>query len=169
MPKTTYPMSEKQQAFIKNLLAEREGSPVAATIKDELNKMAAEGGVTSKAASAAISHLLAVKATKQAYAMPEPGYYTVDGQVFVIVKAKDSDHHYAKKLTHVLPMGGGHYGRWVYVKGAMKTIAQHGVKITLEDAAKFGHLHGFCIVCGKTLTDPKSVQAGIGPICAKKF
>jgi len=28
--------------------------------------------------------------------------------------------------------------------------------------------HGSCMRCGRTLTDPKSVQAGIGPECIKK-
>lgn len=27
---------------------------------------------------------------------------------------------------------------------------------------------GCCMVCGRTLTDPKSVKAGIGPVCAGK-
>ena len=34
---------------------------------------------------------------------------------------------------------------------------------------KFGRETGACSVCGRTLTDPESVQRGIGPICAQKF
>lgn len=36
-------------------------------------------------------------------------------------------------------------------------------------AAQFGKRTGVCGVCGKTLTDPKSVKKGIGPICEKSF
>ena len=33
----------------------------------------------------------------------------------------------------------------------------------------YGHTIGRCGVCGRTLTDPTSRAAGIGPICANKF
>lgn len=36
-------------------------------------------------------------------------------------------------------------------------------------AIAFGHKTGSCCICGRTLTDPESVKAGIGPICAAKF
>lgn len=39
----------------------------------------------------------------------------------------------------------------------------------IEDAIKFGKQTGTCACCGKTLTDPKSVEAGIGPICASRW
>lgn len=32
-----------------------------------------------------------------------------------------------------------------------------------------GKLTGICGCCGRTLTDPDSIEAGIGPVCAKKF
>lgn len=60
--------------------------------------------------------------------------------------------------------------------------AKAGVKIaaivaeltTIEaDPAKaitdHGKVTGVCGCCGRTLTDPASVEAGIGPVCAKKF
>lgn len=34
-------------------------------------------------------------------------------------------------------------------------------------AAKAGHMTGACCFCKKALTDPQSVKAGFGPICAK--
>lgn len=34
---------------------------------------------------------------------------------------------------------------------------------------KFGRLTGSCACCGRELTDPKSVELGIGPICADKW
>jgi hypothetical protein len=41
--------------------------------------------------------------------------------------------------------------------------------MTLEDAKEFGRLYGMCCQCGATLTDEKSIEAGIGPVCAGKF
>jgi hypothetical protein len=37
-----------------------------------------------------------------------------------------------------------------------------------EASVLFGHKIGRCGICGKTLTDPESIEAGIGPVCAKK-
>ncbi len=39
----------------------------------------------------------------------------------------------------------------------------------LEAAVRYGRLTGACACCGRTLTDPKSVERGIGPICAGKW
>lgn len=37
--------------------------------------------------------------------------------------------------------------------------------LSMEQAAQQGHMLGFCIRCGATLTDPQSVAEGIGPVC----
>jgi len=36
-------------------------------------------------------------------------------------------------------------------------------------AVAYGTLHNSCAVCHSPLTDPDSLAAGIGPICAKRF
>lgn len=36
-------------------------------------------------------------------------------------------------------------------------------------AANYGHQTGRCGMCGKELTDPKSIAKGIGPVCEKRF
>jgi hypothetical protein len=41
--------------------------------------------------------------------------------------------------------------------------------LTLDEAQNFGHLYGVCCVCGRTLTDEVSIEAGIGPICADRI
>lgn len=42
-------------------------------------------------------------------------------------------------------------------------------KLTLEQAKEWGWATGHCVCCGRLLTDPVSVEAGIGPICASRF
>jgi hypothetical protein len=60
--------------------------------------------------------------------------------------------------------------RWEKVVGAVRKLSEEGGrKMTLEEAAKFGALYGFCCNCGRILTDEKSIEAGIGPVCAQKF
>ena len=39
----------------------------------------------------------------------------------------------------------------------------------LESAKLYGKVTGQCGICSKTLTNPDSIAAGIGPICAQKF
>lgn len=39
----------------------------------------------------------------------------------------------------------------------------------LDAAVEYGRATGRCSVCGRTLTDPVSIEAGIGPICAEKL
>ena len=39
----------------------------------------------------------------------------------------------------------------------------------LAAAVRHGKLSGRCCSCGRDLTDPASIEAGIGPICAGKF
>jgi hypothetical protein len=87
-------------------------------------------------------------------------------RVFKVQKAvHGSGHLYAKELVP-----DGHEGDWhfVYAPGAIRTLFAED-KMTLEEAKEFGVLYGTCCVCGRTLTDEKSIAAGIGPICAKKF
>lgn len=39
----------------------------------------------------------------------------------------------------------------------------------LETAMKYGKLSGTCCSCGLELTNPESIEMGLGPICRKKF
>lgn len=100
----------------------------------------------------------------------EDGMYRVSldgGPEMTIYKVQHavhgSGHQYAKKLVF-------EDGSWIfkYASGVVfKLRPEH--KMTLEDAKAFGALYGTCCVCGRTLTDEKSIEAGIGPICAGKF
>lgn len=81
-------------------------------------------------------------------------YYTVHGANVLAVK----------RLTR----REGKKGSFKYLGAARRFLPGNAVKMTLEEAAAFGKLYGFCIRCGRTLTDEGSIAAGIGPICAGK-
>jgi hypothetical protein len=106
-----------------------------------------------------------LRATKHA----EPGYYVHEGDFHVVVRTKDKKRVYAKTLTKV---GSSETGKtkfaWEYNPGMGAKVA-FMTPLTLEEAAKFGHLHGQCLICLRQLTDPESVKAGIGPVCASKL
>lgn len=38
-----------------------------------------------------------------------------------------------------------------------------------EAATRYGRMTGECSCCGRELSDPSSVEAGIGPVCATKW
>lgn len=80
----------------------------------------------------------------------------------------------------------GNWTGWVFVKsvsddrlGSQKPGATYRGKYEAElkliaadplaAAIAFGRETGTCCCCGRTLTNPESIEAGIGPICATRF
>lgn len=63
-------------------------------------------------------------------------------------------------------------GNFMPVKGVELELAVKISDICADPfgyATKHGLMTGQCSCCGKTLTDPKSIAAGIGPVCAKNW
>lgn len=160
---TAKPASPKQIAFAHKLLAEKD---IAANDRQTIEVQLAEA--TTKTASSLIDLLMAQPSKPLADSeKAKPGYYVreADGsrEFIVVVENKAKTSTYAKRLTQY-----GTKWTWEYAPGVGRTLA--GLEpLTVTEAAKFGHLHGVCLVCAKELTNPKSVQAGIGPVCAKRL
>lgn len=56
-----------------------------------------------------------------------------------------------------------------YVGSAQTVMRRHELeRMTLEEAKQFGRMSGMCVVCGRRLDVPESVEAGIGPVCSNK-
>lgn len=53
------------------------------------------------------------------------------------------------------------------VKGAAKTAIM--AKLDKDAAIRFSKHFTVCAVCSSPLSDPESLAAGLGPICAKRF
>jgi hypothetical protein len=51
----------------------------------------------------------------------------------------------------------------------VKEIIMGAAQDPLNAAIRYGKLSGECSCCGRELTDPRSIERGIGPICATKF
>lgn len=99
-----------------------------------------------------------------AQAFVTTGMYRVGEDIYKVLPSRQSDRHYAKKLT-----GSAEDGfTFEYAKGAMRLIRPEH-KMTAEQAAEFGKITGTCCCCGKLLTDPASIAKGIGPVCEKKY
>lgn len=153
--------TEKQVALITRLLTERELGGV------EYGDPAA---LTAAQASKAIDFLLAAPkravVAKAPAAELEAGMYRVDEKIYKVQRAvHGSGNMYAKLLTlH----GEGEKATFEYEPGAIRKIRPEH-RMTLEQAKQFGAIYGVCCNCGATLTDERSIEAGIGPVCAGRI
>lgn len=151
---TTYPASTKQIAFAMKLINER----VTETVIEDLD------GITGREISRMIDGLLhAPRRTNTP--MAKPGFYVNDGIVLRVQFNKTKTATYAKRLD-IDP--SARKGTWVYAPGVGATLA-NAQPLTAEEAARLGHAHGVCMMCGRELTVPKSVERGMGPVCAQYF
>jgi len=92
---------------------------------------------------------------------PEDGFYyhrTEDDIRIYKVQTSQAGRPYAKRLVGTS-----------FEYDGRKAFGLELVKLDAEAAAEFGHLYGVCARCGRTLTDEGSIEAGIGPVCAKKL
>jgi hypothetical protein len=140
------PITTKQVSFINNLRVER-------GVSDAVDFSA----MTSKDASNLIAQLLAMPT---AGAVEDEGMYRKGNDIFRVQRSLESGNLYAKKLD-IIEM------KFIFTAGAIRTLKSSD-KMSLDEAKAFGVETGFCCVCAKFLTDPKSVSVGIGPVCAKK-
>lgn len=97
----------------------------------------------------------------------EPGMYSLpDGTIVKVQNAvHGSGRPYAKRLV-VTP--GETKGTFVYEAGLLRAVSPE-MRLTADAASAFGHLYGMCCVCAATLTDERSIAAGIGPVCAGRL
>lgn len=163
-------VTDKQEAFIAKLAAGRALHPMDQELVENVQCL------TRKDASALIDRLLA--APKKSLPAPytqalEVGMYrTTEGDILRVYLGQQSGMNLVKRVVGT-PASGYSYD---YVGSAHRVSSGKSVlgivevtRLTLEEAKSWGKMTGHCIVCGRRLDDPVSVDAGIGPVCAKKF
>lgn len=109
---------------------------------------------------------------KAAQAQKEPRY-RAEGLTLTLASAFSKN----PGAIYVRSTSGEYYGKVVGtvfhpVRSADKTVGARLARIAenpAEAAVRYGRETGVCACCGRKLTDPKSVEAGIGPICAATF
>lgn len=80
-------------------------------------------------------------------------------------------------VNHLYVFENGHYAGKITPEGVFRGDASEDVLNLLEDANEnlvklaqmYGHETGQCSVCNRELSDKKSIQLGIGPICLKRL
>ena len=139
--------SERQVSFIETLLRER-------VWEQEIDFSI----LTSKDASGLIDNLLKAPKVSRLAGIEMGVYQLEDGNIYRVQPSRETGRLYAKKLV----LSGG----WEYEQGAIYKLKPEQ-KMTLEQARAFGTATGLCCVCGRFLSDPASVEQGIGPVCIK--
>lgn len=89
------------------------------------------------------------------------GFYLTNAGAFKVKASQSTGRLYAMKLDT-------NTGKFEYDKGAIFNLRPE-TRMTKDQAAAYGRKTGICMICNRTLTDPKSIAAGIGPICIKGF
>lgn len=166
----SYPATQKQIDFLTRLLDERlhelDDGTIARAMSDK------------RECSRLIDQLMSAGRKPQLQPTQErvtqDGMYrTPSGEIFKVQRAvHGSGNLYAKLLVKldepIIKRGKLTYYELQYAKGAVRKLRPEW-RMTLEEAKEWGALYGSCCVCGATLTDEKSVEAGIGPVCAGRF
>lgn len=172
---TYQPATEPQIKFLKNLLSEREGADEAKKVLAEIAEWTEDNGclITKRAASGFIDRLIKtpkVVAPRPVRTAPvvevSEGVYFKDlGDTQAIVKVQRAVHGsgnlYAKQLNLTT-------GQFEYVAGLIRKLEGFEL-LTYAKALEFGQLYGRCMVCGRTLTNESSIEAGIGPVCGSRL
>jgi hypothetical protein len=154
--------SEKQVSLITREMARRQVTSIDLTLIDIAT-------LTRKQASGLIDVLLAApfKPREVSTEVPlEIGMYRkADGTMYRAYAGREhSDRILAKRL---IPTGADTWG-FEYAGLASRFVVA-AERMTLAEAKAWGAQFGTCCVCSALLTDPSSVQAGIGPICSSRI
>lgn len=157
-------MSDKQRNYLKILMADR---PRWTSGMADLADADRFDILTLDEASGFISLALAVPKEKgpdngngclPQKDIQEGSYWTEAGNVARVRTSRSSGRLYAEKLD-------SETCKFQYTRGLIFHLK---ARMTLDEARAWGSRHGLCCVCAKTLTDNRSVDQGIGPVCIKR-
>lgn len=170
--------SEKQVKFIEKLIGQLNDGPIRDRYQAQYNSATNNGELNGRRASELIDELIAhvnsqPKPEQSSTEELESGMYRKDGKIYKVYRAvHGSGRMCAKELVKldepVIKRGKEHQYGFEY-RGLAERYVSFEDRMTLEEAKEFGAIYGVCCSCGATLTDEKSIEAGIGPICAGKF
>jgi len=155
--KTRAVPSDKQVSYVMDLLSKREW-PDALT-EDDLRAM------ERRQVSKLIGQLLGAphKAQPASTGWDVGVYKTSDGRVLRVYLGQRSG-----RLLVSQAVDTGHKWKYVYIGAANAHHMGDAQPLPLEEAKEWGRLTGMCMICGRRLDVPESVEAGIGPVCASK-
>lgn len=155
--------SERQMSFIESLLATKDlrGTQYALWLL----------ALPDLSRSEASNAIEALKALPKVSTSGTPartdlvaGVYTDGETIYRVYLGQQSRRMLAKKIVGDRE-AGYHYE---YAGAAERFVSDAFERMTLAQAKEWGRATNTCVKCGARLDDPESVDAGIGPVCAKR-
>lgn len=184
------PATQKQMDFAVRLGKEVAGLDLnkeGQTALDTVRGLWGRATLDRKMMSGIIEELLTLKRSTPAKVEPVTGelegMHRLDGEIYKVQRAvHGSGNLYAKHLVlsdQGCSLGCGHVAcghddptrysvTFTYAPGVIYRLSEDS-RMSLDEAKEFGSLYGTCMVCGRTLTNEESIEAGIGPVCAQRF
>lgn len=153
------PISEKQISFIDLLFKTRQGADYETYNYLRNSKLKSIHELNKDQASDLITKLQSLP--KIVLEPAEVGAYNFNGEIISVRKGRQSGNTHAFRFNHETK-------QWEFARGVVYQIRPE-MKLTLSQASQFGVLTGTCVHCGVTLTQRKSVIAGMGRVCASKY
>jgi hypothetical protein len=163
-PAITYPPSERQISYLRDLKFKRsviEGKPLD---QDELDAWVARSDSSTVSAEIdSTKQWISENKTRTAISVEDGFWELPDGRIVKVqIAVHGSGMPYAKLLDTDT-------GKFVFDDRVIHEVARTGTRLSLDRAKNLGRLYGRCIICGIVLTKEESIEAGIGPICAGKL
>lgn len=87
----------------------------------------------------------------------EPGFYRHSNGKIIRVKVSRSGFPFA-----------GYLDGDAYVRGLIKDVKAEW-KMSVDEIRAYGRETGMCMVCSRELTNPESIESGIGPVCESRL
>lgn len=168
MPNTA---TDKQLAFIESLKQQRDiTSPEAAQALELGRQLWRLGEFSKPAASAMIDVLKAAPKPAQVAKVerPEPvaGVYRSSDSLFRVYLGQQSGKMLVQRILTSLADQSVEYE---YLGLAVKHLPEDATRLSVEEVGALGKTFDHCLVCGRRLDVPESVDRGIGPVCAGKY
>lgn len=169
-------MTPKQVEFLRSLAVEAMGEEDATTYLSQLRTD--HPRPSADQASAWISELKERKAQNPITAPPRArgGLPSVAAGRYAITAADGTTMLYKVDRPSEGKFAGWTFVKWVRDNGYESALKKPQAEKVLSQIAEdpldalvaYGRKTGVCGACGRTLRDPESVAAGVGPICAAK-
>lgn len=173
------PASAKQVELMTKLGVEREGGAIYLQTAANVLGVADITDFTTREASTAIDGLFALpkaRATKTGSDKIESGMYRgTDGTIYRVYLGQQSGRQLVKRLDdtgRTWVDGRGETRKefeYTYLGQADYKLPADATALPLEEAKAWGSMTSSCCVCAARLDDPESVDAGIGPVCGRKY
>lgn len=165
-------ITERQVTYINALQEERELYPGAETALEYLRRAYREEFCSKSHASRVIDLLLlmpkkAPVETLDRFNLTAGIYLTPEERVIRVYEGQQSGHMLAKEVTPV-PDGGVVY---IYLGLASQNVPVLSRRLTRDEVNERSLAYGSttCLICGRKLDVPESVDRGIGPVCWENY